>query len=186
MARRRSASRRSLLPKGVCAFGTAFFALLTLACAALTFDVSSTAVEHTAAAQGRAGEVGTVTVTGERRVASGRGASRVQCLGTFTPKGDGPARTDVDVHVPEAECVQGRSQDARFVEGDDFLIETRMSAYVPGATPAGRFYTLAAPLLLIDGVFGLFGLACAVFTFGFAREFVRAALMRPGRRPEVS
>lgn len=183
MARCRSASRRTLLPKGVCAIGTAFFAILTMACAALTFDVSSTTVEHLATAQGRAGEVGTVTVTGERRVSSGRGGSRLQCLGAFTPEGNAPVRTEVDVHLPEAECVQGHSEDARFVEGDDFLIKERRSAYVPGATPAGRYYSLAVPLLLIDGVFGLVGLACAVFTFGFAREFVRAARMRPGHHP---
>lgn len=143
----------------------------------VVYEVSGHGVRSVGAAYGRAGEPGTLTVTGETRT-GGRTSGR-RCVGTFVPAGGGPAVTDVHVDVGGDGCTVGRTEPARFVPGRDGWLNTEPDRAFGRSAGAGG---MIVALVLVDVFCGLLGLLFAVFAYAFGRSLVTG----PRRRDDPS
>ncbi|MEV5824227.1 hypothetical protein AB0L25_01475 [Spirillospora sp. NPDC052242] len=144
----------------------------------VVYEVSSHGGRSVGAAYGRAGEPGTLTVTGEKRV-GGRTSGR-QCVGTFVPAGGGPPVTDVHVDVSGNGCAVGRTERARFVPGYDSRLHTEPDKAFGRSAGAGA---MIVAIVFVDVFCGLVGLLFAVFAYAFGRSLRTGARRRDEPSP---
>ncbi|WP_157432986.1 hypothetical protein [Actinomadura rifamycini] len=141
----------------------------------IVYEVSAHNGRSIGAVYGRAGEPGTLTVTGDRP-AGGRGSGR-RCVGTFVPAGGGPAVTEIPVAVGRGRCEAGRTERARFVPGYDSLLRTEPDKAYGRTAGAGG---LIVALVFVDLFCGLLGLMFAIYTFAFGGSLVTGLRRRVG------
>jgi hypothetical protein len=128
------------------------------------------------AAYGWAGQEGTLEVTDS--VLPGLGDGGQQCLGVFRPAGGGPARTGVSLY-PSGSCEEGRTEEARFVAGEDsWLTTTAHDRAYAGAGPGSGVGASVTALVLVN-VFCLgLGLAFAQSSLGSGVVLLRRSRRR--------